>query len=71
MVDALRKAGKNLTRQGLMRAATHLNERNNPFLLPGITVRTTATDRFPLAQAKLERYHNGRWVYFGPLVSVG
>jgi branched-chain amino acid transport system substrate-binding protein len=71
MVDALKHAGKNLSRASVMRAATHLNERNNPFVLPGVVVRTTSSDHFPLAQAKLERYHNGRWVYFGSLVSVG
>jgi branched-chain amino acid transport system substrate-binding protein len=70
MVDALKHAGKNLSRTSVMRAATHLNERKNPFVLPGVVVRTTATDHFPLAQAKLERYHNGRWVYFGSLVTV-
>ena len=70
MVDALEHAGKSPTRGSIMRAATHLNERNNPFLLPGISVRTTPSERFPLAQAKLERYLNGRWVSFGPLVSV-
>ena len=70
MVDALKHAGKNLSRASVMRAATHLNERKNPFVLPGVVVRTTSSDHFPLAQAKLERYHNGRWVYFGSLVSV-
>jgi branched-chain amino acid transport system substrate-binding protein len=70
MVDALEHAGKNPTRDSVMRAATHLNERANPFVLPGISVRTAPSNRFPLAQAKLERYHNGRWAYFGPLVSV-
>jgi branched-chain amino acid transport system substrate-binding protein len=70
MVDALKHAGKNLSRASVMRAATHLNERNNPFVLPGVVVRTTSSDHFPLAQAKLERYHNGRWVYFGSLVNV-
>jgi hypothetical protein len=69
MVDALKHAGKNPTRNSILRAVTHLNERN-PFLLPGIVVRTTPRDRFPIAQAKLERYHNGRWVAFGGLVSV-
>ena len=34
-VDALKKAGKNLTRKGLMTAVTHMNEANNPFLIPG------------------------------------
>jgi len=71
LVDALRHSGKNPTRASVMRAVTHLNERNNPFVLPGIVVKTTATNRFPITQARLERYHNGQWVYFGPLVRVG
>jgi branched-chain amino acid transport system substrate-binding protein len=70
LVDALKHAGKNLTRPGIMRALTHLSERSNPFVLPGISVRTTPKSRFPIVQAKLERYHNGRWVFFGPVVSV-
>jgi branched-chain amino acid transport system substrate-binding protein len=71
LVDALRHSGKNPTRASVMHAVTHLNERNNPFVLPGIVVKTTATSRFPITQARLERYHNGQWVYFGPLVHVG
>src|SRR3954465_1041330 len=71
LVDALKHAGKNLTRPGVMKAITHLNERNNPFLLPGVTVKTTSADHFPIAQVRLERYHKGNWAYFGPLVSVG
>ena len=71
LVDALRHAGKNLTRPGVMKAITHLNERSNPFVLPGIVVRTTSADHFPIAQVRLERYHKGRWVYFRPLNRVG
>jgi branched-chain amino acid transport system substrate-binding protein len=69
-VEALKKAGKNPTRDSIMRAATHLNIRNDPFLLPGIVVRTTPSDHFPLDQARLERYHNGRWRFFGGLFRV-
>ncbi len=71
LVDALRHAGKSPTRASVMHAITHLNERNNPFVLPGVSVRTTSADHFPIAQARLQRYHNGHWVYFGPLVRVG
>jgi branched-chain amino acid transport system substrate-binding protein len=71
MADALRRAGPGLTRRSLMRAATRLHERNNPFLLPGIIVRTTPSDRFPISQAQLEQYSTGgRWVAFGGLVSA-
>ena len=70
MADVLKKAGKNLTRQGVMRAATHLNERNNPFLLPGITVRTTPTKRFPVTQVRLQRWRGKAWHPFGKLISA-
>jgi branched-chain amino acid transport system substrate-binding protein len=69
-VAALKKAGKNPTRGSIMRAAASLNIKNDPFLLPGMTVRTTKSDRFPLDQAKLQRYHNGHWVSFGGLFRV-
>ena len=70
MVDALKKAGKNLTRKGVMDAATHLNEKANPFVLPGIVVRTTPSFRYPVSQVKLQRWHKGRWVIFGALLSA-
>jgi branched-chain amino acid transport system substrate-binding protein len=69
-VAALKKAGKNPTRAGIMKAATSLNVTNDPFLLPGIAVKTSSTDHFPLDQAKLQRYHNGHWVSFGGLFRV-
>jgi branched-chain amino acid transport system substrate-binding protein len=70
LVDALKKAGKNLTRASIMKAATSLNEANNPFLLPGIKVRTTSSYRFPISQVQLQRWSKGRWQLFGGLVSA-
>jgi branched-chain amino acid transport system substrate-binding protein len=70
MVDALKKAGRNLTRQSVMRAATHLNERGNPFVLPGAVVRTTPTLRFPLTQVRLQRWTAGAWRPFGRLLTL-
>jgi branched-chain amino acid transport system substrate-binding protein len=67
MVDALKKAGKNLTRAGIMRAARSLNEPNNPFLLPKISVKTGPRDGFPIEQAQLQRYTKGQWKSFGAL----
>ena len=70
MVDALKRAGKNLTRAGLLKAVTTLNEPANPFVLPGIKIRTTPTSRFPISQAQMQRWHNGAWQSFGPLLSA-
>jgi branched-chain amino acid transport system substrate-binding protein len=69
-VDALKAAGKNLTRKGLMTAVTHINEANNPFLIPGVKVHTTPTFRFPISAVQLQRWHQGHWVPFGGVVSA-
>ncbi len=69
-VEALKKAGRNPTRASIMKAANSLNIKNDPFLLPGMTVKTGPGDHFPLDQAKLERYVNGHWVVFGGLFRV-
>jgi branched-chain amino acid transport system substrate-binding protein len=70
LVTALKKAGRSPTRESLMRAATTLNERDNPFLLPGIVARTGPGDRFPLEQVQMYRYTKGVWQVFGPLVAA-
>ena len=70
MVDALKHAGKNLTRDSLLRAATHLDEKNNPFLQPGITLKTSPTDYLPFEQLRMFRYHNAQWSAFGKFASV-
>jgi branched-chain amino acid transport system substrate-binding protein len=70
MVDTLKKAGRNPTRASVMRAATHLTEKGNPFVLPGIVIRTTPTSRFPLTQVRLQRWSNRAWHPFGKLISA-
>jgi branched-chain amino acid transport system substrate-binding protein len=70
LVDALKKAGKNLTRASIVNAVDSLNEANNPFLLPGIVVKTSATDHFPVQQMQLQRWNGTRWIRFGGLVTA-
>jgi len=62
MAETLRKAGRNLTRAGLLSAARSLDTRANPFLLPGIRLKTARTDYRPLEQVYLYRYDNKQWV---------
>jgi branched-chain amino acid transport system substrate-binding protein len=64
MVDALERAGRNLTRAGLLKAAQTIDTRSNPFLLPGIRLRTSTRDYFPIDTVYLYRYVNrsGQWV---------
>jgi branched-chain amino acid transport system substrate-binding protein len=62
MVETLRKAGKNLTRAGLLKAAQSLDTQANPFMLPGIRLKTSRTDYRPMQQVYLYRYDNKQWV---------
>lgn len=62
MVETLRKAGKNLTRAGLLKAAQSLDTAANPFLLPGIRLKTSRTDYRPMEYVYLYRYDNKEWV---------
>ena len=70
MVDVLKHAGRTPTRESLRRAMTHMDERNNPFLLPGVTVKTSPSNYFPITKARMVRYRKNVWVLFGPLVNA-
>jgi ABC-type branched-subunit amino acid transport system substrate-binding protein len=69
MVDTLRKAGRNPTRAGVLRAATHLNE-VNPFFRAGIPVQTGPNDYFPVSKVQMFRFRRGLWRPFGKLVDL-
>jgi ABC-type branched-subunit amino acid transport system substrate-binding protein len=66
-VQALKAAGTNPTRAGLMTALTHIDNWKNPFLYPGIVEHTTPTDHFMIDQQVLIRWSNSRWLPFGKL----
>jgi branched-chain amino acid transport system substrate-binding protein len=67
-VDALRKAGRNPTRAGIVRAVQTLNERANPFVLPGVVIKTSRTDHFPIEQGQLYRWSRNQWNAVGGVI---
>ena len=67
VVRLLYLAGKNPTRASLMRATQQMNWKN-PYLLKGMTVKTSKTDRFPISQIRLTRYTGGTFTEFGALI---
>jgi branched-chain amino acid transport system substrate-binding protein len=69
VVDVLTKAGKNPTRQRVVDIATgQMNETDNFLLLPGITVRTSKTHRFPISQVQAIKWNVDHWEPFGSIV---
>jgi branched-chain amino acid transport system substrate-binding protein len=67
VVKVLQLAGKNPTRARVLKIVKNMNW-VNPFLLPGVKVKTSANDPFPVSQVKLIRYNNGQWSEFGSLI---
>ena len=75
-VDALKRAGANPTRASFMHALRSLNEtgsNSNPFVYPGMTVKTSATHGFPMQQLKLEKWNGTThdWKSFGSVINSG
>ena len=67
LVEALKKAGRTPTRAGLVKAVAGLNVTKNPFMTPGIHIKTGPSDRFPIEQMVLQRWQKGAWKSFGGL----
>ena len=70
VVKLLAATGTNPTRAKLLSAARHMNW-SNPFALPGIKVKTSTTDPFPISQVKLIRFDGNTklWQELGSLIS--
>ena len=66
-VSLLRRLGANPTRTALMSRARSIWSAKNPFLLPGIAVKTGRGDSFPIQQGQLLRWTKGRFVPVGPI----
>jgi branched-chain amino acid transport system substrate-binding protein len=66
-VQVLKAAGKTPTRAAVLARLSRLDDPSNPFLLPGIEVETSASERYPIEQAQLRRFTGGRWRSFGGL----
>ncbi|MGZ8795089.1 MAG: ABC transporter substrate-binding protein, partial [Gaiellaceae bacterium] len=67
VVKLLYNAGKNPTRASLLKATQQMNW-VNPYMIKGVKIKTSKTDRFPISQLKLLRYGNGTFSEFGSLI---
>ena len=67
MVQTLKQAGNDLSRENIMKQAASLKDLSLPLLLPGVKINTSATDFAPIEQEQLARFDGERWVLFGEL----
>ena len=64
MVHTLQKAGDDLTRANVMKQAASL-DLTLPMLLPGVNVKTSADDFYPVEREQMMRFDGKTWALFG------
>ena len=69
LVQVLKQAGDNLTRENVMKQAASLKDFSLGMLLPGITINTSSTDYYPIEQMQMLRFDGTKWETFGPVLS--
>jgi branched-chain amino acid transport system substrate-binding protein len=68
VVQILKQCGDDLTRENIMKQASHL-DMELPLLLPGILLKTTPTDLRPIRQMRLVRFDGERYVLFSDVIA--
>jgi branched-chain amino acid transport system substrate-binding protein len=68
MVQVIKQAGNNLTRENIMKQAASLKDFAPGCLLPGIKINTSATDFAPIESVQLARFDGKEWVRFGEVM---
>lgn len=70
MVQVLKQAGDDLTRENVMRQAANLKGLELPGLLPGIKIDTSPTDYYPIGSLRMARFDGKHWVLFGDVIGA-
>ncbi len=70
MVDVLKRAGNDLSRENIMKQAASFRKFRVRGLLPGIMANTSATDFYPVEQMQMMRFDGKGNVRFGPVISA-
>lgn len=68
VVQALKQAGDNLTRENVMKQAANLKDFDPGTSLLGIMINTSPTDFAPIQAVQLARFDGKTWVLFGDVI---
>ena len=70
MVQVLKQAGDNLTRENVMKQAASLKDFAPDTVLPGIKLNTSTSDFAPIEQLQMMQFKGGKWELFGDIISA-
>jgi ABC-type branched-subunit amino acid transport system substrate-binding protein len=67
LVKVLERCGDDLTRANVMKKVASMDFEMDTYL-PGIRIKTTATDFYPIEQVQMMRFTGEKWQLFGPVI---
>ena len=67
MVEVLKRCGDNLTRENVMKVVANMDFEINTYI-PGIRIKTSPTDFYPIEQVQMMRFTGENWQLFGPII---
>lgn len=70
MVQVLKQAGDNLTRENIMKQAANIKDFQVPMVLPGVLASTSPSDFALFQTMQLVKFDGKNWIDFGKPVSV-
>ena len=66
-LQVLKQCGDDLTHENIMKQAANLNM-SLPMLLPGIKLKTSPTDYYPIQAMRLQKFNGETWELFGDTI---
>jgi len=67
LIQVLKQCGDNLTRENVMKQAANLDFVDGVYL-PGVRIKTSPTDFYPIEQLQMMKFNGEKWEFFGELM---
>jgi branched-chain amino acid transport system substrate-binding protein len=67
LVEVLKRCGDNLTREKVMKVVANMDFEINTYI-PGIRIKTSPTDFYPIEQVQMMKFTGEKWELFGPII---
>src|SRR6516165_6577761 len=67
LVEVLKRCGNNLTRENVMKVVASMDFEMDTYI-PGIRIKTSPTDFYPIEQVQMMRFTGEKWQLFGPII---
>ena len=67
LIEVLKRCGDNLTRDNVMKIVANMDFEINTYI-PGIRIKTSPTDFYPIEQVQMMKFTGEKWQLFGPII---